>query len=94
MFSQGLVEEVRSLLERYRELGRTAMQAVGYKEPLAHLRGELSLEETIQLVIFHTRQFVRRQEMWFRSLPEIRRVPMDADSSCNLIADRICNTAV
>ncbi len=94
MFSQGLVEEVRSLLEQYRELGRTAMQAVGYKEPLAHLRGELSLEETIQLVIFHTRQFVRRQEMWFRSLPEIRPIPMDTDSSWNHIADRIWSTAV
>ncbi len=58
MFEKGLVDEVRGLLARYSQLGRTAMQAVGYKEPMAYLRGECSLAATVEQVIFHTRQFV------------------------------------
>ena len=46
MFAAGLVEEVRGLLERFGALGRTAAQAVGYREALAYLRGEVSLPET------------------------------------------------
>jgi tRNA dimethylallyltransferase len=74
MFDRGLIDEVRSLLDRYQQLSRTAMQAVGYKEPMAYLKGEMSLPQTIEQVIFHTRQFVRRQEIWFRSLSEVRRI--------------------
>jgi tRNA dimethylallyltransferase len=94
MFKKGLVEEVRGLLDRYTTLGRTAMQAVGYKEPIAHLHGECSLDQTIEQVIIHTRQFVRRQEIWFRSLPEIRRISIAQESDLDHAADRILSNAV
>ncbi len=70
MFEKGLVDEVRGLLARYSQLGRTAMQAVGYKEPMAYLRGECSLAATVEQVIFHTRQFVRRQKFGFDRFPK------------------------
>jgi tRNA dimethylallyltransferase len=94
MFDRGLVDEVRGLLERYSQLGRTAMQAVGYKEPMAYLRGECSFAATVEQVIFHTRQFVRRQEIWFRSLPEIRRVEIQKEENLHDAADRILASAV
>jgi tRNA dimethylallyltransferase len=94
MFEKGLVDEVRGLLERYSQLGRTAMQAVGYKEPMAYLRGECSLAATVEQVIFHTRQFVRRQEIWFRSLPEIRRIEIQNEQHLHDAADRILASAV
>ncbi len=89
MFERGLVSEVEGLLGRYTRLGRTAMQAVGYKEPIEYLQGQRSLEETIELVIIHTRQFVRRQEIWFRSLPEIRRLMVNSESDLANAAVRI-----
>lgn len=94
MFDNGLVSEVQGLLDRYSQLGRTAMQAVGYKEPIDYLHGKQSLPETVELVIIHTRQFVRRQEIWFRSLPEIRRVPIADQMDLSNATERILASAV
>ncbi len=74
MFASGLVEEVQQLLEQYQSLSRTASQAVGYREVIEMLQEGTSLEATIERVTIRTRQFARRQETWFRSLSECRRV--------------------
>jgi len=66
MFSWGLVEETRALLERGLEQNQTAMQAIGYRQVVDHLRGERSLADTIELVKIRTRQFAKRQLTWFR----------------------------
>jgi tRNA dimethylallyltransferase len=66
MFARGLVEETRQLLQRGLEQNKTAMQAIGYRQVVEHLRGERSLPETIELVKIRTRQFARRQLTWFR----------------------------
>lgn len=76
MFDEGLVAEVEQLLASGRQLGRTARQALGYREVIEHLAGARSLEETIALVEMRTRQFARRQLTWFRSLSECRPVSM------------------
>jgi tRNA dimethylallyltransferase len=89
MFAQGLVDEVRGLLVRFGRLGRTASQAVGYREAIQHLRGEIDLTETIQRVKTRTHQFARRQETWFRSLSECRRVPLSEGVSPRAVAEQI-----
>jgi tRNA dimethylallyltransferase len=66
MFARGLVEETRRLLERGLAQNKTAMQALGYRQVVEHLRGERSLPETIELVKIKTRQFAKRQMTWFR----------------------------
>jgi len=66
MFAAGLVEETRGLLERGLAQNKTAMQAIGYRQTVEHLRGERSLPETIELVKIKTRQFAKRQRTWFR----------------------------
>lgn len=66
MFKSGLVNEARNLLERGLENNPTAMQAIGYRQVVEHLRGERSLEETVELVKVRTRQFAKRQITWFR----------------------------
>ncbi len=76
MFAAGLVEEVRALVAEGIVFGLTAGQALGYREVLAHLRGEASLPETVDLVKTRTRQFAKRQLTWFRSLSECRWAPM------------------
>jgi tRNA dimethylallyltransferase len=68
----GFVDEVRCLLDDPRGWSRTAAQALGYKELAAHLRGELSLDEALDLALRRTRRFARRQERWFRRDPRIR----------------------
>jgi tRNA dimethylallyltransferase len=76
MFAAGLVDETRELIARPLPLGRTARQAVGYREVIEHLSGQRSLPETIELVKLRTRQFAKRQATWFRSLSECRFVEM------------------
>ncbi len=68
MFRRGLVEETESLLRMGLEKNRTAMQAIGYRQVAACLRGEGgTLAETIEEVKTRTRQFAKRQRTWFRS---------------------------
>ena len=66
MFAAGLVDETRGLLNIGLEQNHTAMQAIGYRQVVEHLRGERSLSETIELVKVKTRQFAKRQMTWFR----------------------------
>jgi tRNA dimethylallyltransferase len=93
MFEAGLLDEVKGLLDKYQTLGRTAMQAVGYKEPIEYLRGRATLSDTIERVLVHTRQFVRRQEIWFRSIKEIRRIPISEASNLHETAGEILEIA-
>jgi tRNA dimethylallyltransferase len=66
MFRNELVAETQSLLERGLEQNPTAMQALGYRQVVEHLRGQRGLAETIDLVKIRTRQFAKRQLTWFR----------------------------
>ncbi len=66
MMEQGLLEEARRLFELGIPEGSTCMQAIGYKELLAHLRGELSLEEAIEEIKKDSRHYAKRQLTWLR----------------------------
>ncbi len=66
MFARGLAQETEQLLKRGLAENRTAMQAIGYRQVVEHLRHARSLEETIALVKQRTRQFAKRQMTWFR----------------------------
>ena len=91
MLDAGLMDEVRALAERPDGLSRTAAQALGYKELLAHLAGESSLDEAIALAITRTRQFAVRQLRWFQRDPRIRWVEMDhdGDDAGDLLVDAL-----
>lgn len=71
MRADGLLDEVQALVAAG-ELSRTARQAIGYKEILAHLDGTTpSLDDAFTDVADRTRSFARRQRMWFRRDPRI-----------------------
>jgi tRNA dimethylallyltransferase len=75
----GFLDEVAALAARPEGLSRTAGQALGYRELLAHLRGEHSLPDAVALAVRRTSQFARRQERWFRRDPRIRWLDADAN---------------
>lgn len=91
MFSQGLLDEVRSLVDRHGQLGRTASQAVGYKEPIEFLNGTIDEAMMFDRVKAHTRQFVRRQEIWFRSMPNLTKLPLESEEDLRSLAHRIAD---
>lgn len=89
MLSGGLIDEVNGLVARHGKLGRTAAQAVGYREVLEYQRGEYTLPETVARIQAHTRQFARRQEIWFRGLQELQPVTLTPESHPEHLADQI-----
>jgi len=89
MFERGLVAETEQLVARFDPWSHTARQAVGYRQVLDHLAGETDLAETVSRVKSRTRQFVRRQETWFRSLSECRVFSIDGSLSPAELADRL-----
>jgi len=89
MIAAGFVEEVQGLLNQFQQLSRTASQAVGYREIIEHLEGKHDHPETIALIKTHTRQFAKRQETWFRSLSECRRVPQQDNATPEETAKQI-----
>lgn len=68
----GLVEEVRRLLEAGYDRRLPAMQGLGYKEIVAYLDGDVSLEESVRVLKRNTRRFAKRQYTWFRRDTRIR----------------------
>lgn len=89
MFARGLVEETRRLLPLGLEGNRTAMQAIGYRQVVEHLRGERGLRETIELVKTRTRQFSKRQGTWFRGQLDLQWLDVGRQESPAATADRI-----
>jgi tRNA dimethylallyltransferase len=72
MVDAGLVDEVRGLASRTRGISRTARQALGYREILAHVEDGVPLADCLEEAVRRSRQFARRQASWFRRDPRIR----------------------
>ena len=70
MMDKGLVSEVQRLKDMGYHRGMVSMQGLGYKEILAYLDGEMSLEEAVRILKRDTRHFAKRQLTWFRREPE------------------------
>lgn len=77
MRSGGLVEEVRGLRDR---LGRTARAAVGYREIVAFLEGEVSEDGAFALAARNTKRLAKKQRTWFQRDPRIRWIPWIEES--------------
>lgn len=69
MLGQGLVEEVKHLLSL--GLSATSLQAIGYKEIVAYLQGECSLQEAKEEIQRSSRRYAKRQRTWFRRNEQI-----------------------
>lgn len=72
MLARGLVEEVARLRSRAPGLSRTARQAIGYAEVLAHLEGLRSLEEAVEATKHRSRRYATRQQRWFARDPRVQ----------------------
>lgn len=93
MIAAGLEDEVRRLVQP-REgisepLSRQARQALGYKELLAYLAGECTREQAIERIKIRSRNYAKHQLTWFRHLPGLVRLPIQATEPAEAIAERV-----
>ncbi len=89
MIKQGLVEEVKNLLTQGYSRDLVSMQGLGYKEIVAALENECTMEEAIYRLKRDTRHFAKRQMTWFRREKEVTFIPKNNFSSTEEIVSHI-----
>ena len=94
MLKQGLVEEIRELLDSGIPEGCTAMQAIGYKEFLAAMKGCITIEEAAEAVKQGSRRYAKRQLTWFRRNQNMHWLTRTADTAPEEILERARQLAV
>ncbi len=85
LLDAGLLDEVRTLAARPGGLSRTARQALGYRELLAHVEEGVPLDEAVTRAVARTRSFARRQWAWFKRDPRIVWLDPDGDLLAGLL---------
>jgi len=83
MISDGLVDEVKSLLENHSPLSKTAVQAIGYKEIIDFLNGSFSLEECKEIIKRNSRNYAKRQMTWLKKLDDINWLSLNRETEAN-----------
>ena len=79
MMQQGLLAEVKGLLDRGYSPKLVSMQGIGYKEFVAAVDGQMSWREAEELVKLRSRQYAKRQLTWFRRRAETRWIAWDKE---------------
>ena len=80
MFRDGLISEVEQIIEKGYSRNLSSLSAIGYKEVIDMLYGEIDMEEAVRLMKRRTRQYVRRQANWFKQDdPRIKWFNMDLE---------------
>lgn len=72
IFNAGLVNEVKSLLNKGLTEANISMKGIGYKEVIAYLNGEYELDEAIRIVKRNTRHYAKRQLTWLRRYTDMK----------------------
>ena len=72
MIEKGLLEETKSLFEKYKNKEYKSLQAIGYKELFLYYKGEISLEEAIDLIKKKSRNYAKRQYTWFKNQFDVK----------------------
>lgn len=97
MIEEGLVEEVKRLRQKGYGRNLISMQALGYKEMMAYLEGEMTFDDAIELLKRDTRRFAKRQLSWFRRMKDIHWLDVTEknfsehlESIHDIIAGKLC----
>lgn len=89
MMVDGLLQETESLLKL--NPGRTAMQALGYKEMAMYLEGSVDLDEAVRLTKKRTKMYAKRQYTWFRKEPDIHWIDISGIMDAGEIFEKTIN---
>lgn len=89
MYASGFVTEVHELLACGLREGVTASRAIGYAQVIAHISGELTVEEAEELTFIGTRRYVRRQRSWFRRDPRVQWLQANDSITAAVLADMV-----
>ena len=94
MLQQGLLEEIRNLLDSGIPADCTAMQAIGYKEFISAMNGTMTMEEAAEDLKQASRRYAKRQLTWFRRNKNIHWLTRTVDTSPAEILEKARQLAV
>lgn len=89
MLEDGLVQEVQSLIAAGHESNIHRLRSIGYREIAAHLAGETTLGEAIEIMKMHTRRYAKRQLTWFRGDSRVHWLEASGDESSAFHLERV-----
>lgn len=89
MVENGLLEETKKLFDKYRDKNYKSLQAIGYKELFAYYRGEITLEDAIELIKKKSRNYAKRQYTWFNNQFNVKWFDVDLENFDNTVKDVI-----
>ena len=92
MIEAGLVEEVKSVLERGYSSNVNALNTVGYKEIIEYLGNKISLDTAIELIKRNTRRYAKKQMTWFRADDRISWLPIESPEDLPNLKNKILSS--
>ena len=81
MIDAGLVDEIKSLLDEEKPLGKQARCAIGYAEIIEHLSGQTSLEDAIESIKINSRRLAKGQRTWFKTFQNVQWLDIAEDET-------------
>ena len=92
MMEEGLLDEVKHLIDMGVKRDMTSMQGLGYRQLYDHLMGDMSLDEAVYEIKLQTRHFAKRQLTWFRRERNVTWIDVDKYDKLDSIAEEIMET--
>ncbi|EEA85801.1 tRNA (adenosine(37)-N6)-dimethylallyltransferase MiaA [Peptacetobacter hiranonis] len=89
MLKNGLIEEVKGLLEKGYTKDMISMQGIGYKEIIKYFDGEYTLDEAIEIIKRDSRRYAKRQLTWFRRYEDAKWFEIDKFDSVEELKDAV-----
>ena len=89
MLKNGLIEEVKGLLEKGYTKDMISMQGIGYKEIIKYFDGEYTLDEAIEIIKRDSRRYAKRQLTWFRRYEDAKWFEIDKFDSAKELKDAV-----
>ena len=89
MLKNGLIEEVKGLLEKGYTKDMISMRGIGYKEIIKYFDGEYTLEEAIEIIKRDSRRYAKRQLTWFRRYEDAKWFEIDKFDSAEELKDAV-----
>ncbi len=94
MLEQGLEQEVRELLSRGLSPHCQSMQSIGYRQMVWYLQGTMDYEQAVKKLKQATRNFAKRQITWYKKMPYIKWLKLEATPDYTNVVERICEMLV
>jgi tRNA dimethylallyltransferase len=89
MIDNGLIEEIKYILDKGYSKSLNSLNTVGYKEIISYLEGEISLERAVDLIKRNTRRYAKRQMTWFRKMEGMQWIDVSSFDDLNNISEEI-----